>query len=277
MESKAKKLLAFSVSFAVVLTIVFFWFASTQAAIPKKLTIQGKLDQGGSLADGNYAMVFKIYDVETGGTALYTESHTASNKVAVNNGFFKTTLGDLTALDLAFDVPYWLGITIESDSEIAPRIALNSSSYAMKAGGLVMDANLNIDSGTLFVDISGDKVGIGTTSPEQKLSVAGTIESTSGGFKFPDATTQTTAASLGQYASNTCTGASCVATATCPSNYIVIWGYYYNISTSCSAKTIANTNTTDGWTFTNVPGGTSRSYTTNAASGCVKLYCIKYQ
>ena len=37
-------------------------------------------------------------------------------------------------------------------------------------------------------------VGIGTTAPAQKLSVAGTIESTSGGFKFPDNTTQTTAA-----------------------------------------------------------------------------------
>ena len=37
-------------------------------------------------------------------------------------------------------------------------------------------------------------VGIGTTTPNQKLSVVGTIESTSGGFKFPDNTTQTTAA-----------------------------------------------------------------------------------
>lgn len=37
-------------------------------------------------------------------------------------------------------------------------------------------------------------VGIGTTNPGQKLSVAGTIESTSGGVKFPDGTTQTTAA-----------------------------------------------------------------------------------
>ena len=38
------------------------------------------------------------------------------------------------------------------------------------------------------------KVGIGTTTPGQKLSVAGTIESTSGGFKFPDSTIQATAA-----------------------------------------------------------------------------------
>jgi hypothetical protein len=36
-------------------------------------------------------------------------------------------------------------------------------------------------------------VGIGTTTPTQKLSVAGIIESTTGGFKFPDGTTQTTA------------------------------------------------------------------------------------
>ena len=37
-------------------------------------------------------------------------------------------------------------------------------------------------------------VGIGTPTPAQMLSVAGTIESTAGGFKFPDGTTQTTAA-----------------------------------------------------------------------------------
>jgi hypothetical protein len=37
-------------------------------------------------------------------------------------------------------------------------------------------------------------VGIGETSPTSKLAVAGLIHSTSGGFKFPDGTTQTTAA-----------------------------------------------------------------------------------
>jgi hypothetical protein len=40
-------------------------------------------------------------------------------------------------------------------------------------------------------------VGIGITTPAQKLSVAGTIESTTGGVKFPDGTTQTTAATAG--------------------------------------------------------------------------------
>ena len=38
-------------------------------------------------------------------------------------------------------------------------------------------------------------VGIATTTPASKLTVAGTIESTTGGIKFPDGTTQTTAVS----------------------------------------------------------------------------------
>lgn len=40
---------------------------------------------------------------------------------------------------------------------------------------------------------SGGKIGIGTANPGQQLSVAGLIESTSGGLKFPDGSVQTTA------------------------------------------------------------------------------------
>ena len=43
--------------------------------------------------------------------------------------------------------------------------------------------------------LNNGNFGIGTASPGQKCTVAGTIESTSGGFKFPDGTTQSTAAS----------------------------------------------------------------------------------
>ncbi|MBI5401417.1 hypothetical protein HZB05_01140, partial [Candidatus Wolfebacteria bacterium] len=45
----------------------------------------------------------------------------------------------------------------------------------------------------LYVNGSGN-VGIGTTTSTAKLGVAGTIESTTGGFKFPNGTTQTAAA-----------------------------------------------------------------------------------
>ncbi|WP_295901850.1 beta strand repeat-containing protein [uncultured Bdellovibrio sp.] len=44
---------------------------------------------------------------------------------------------------------------------------------------------------------SAGNVGIGTSTPTSPLTVSGTIESTSGGFKFPDGSVQTTAASGG--------------------------------------------------------------------------------
>jgi hypothetical protein len=46
------------------------------------------------------------------------------------------------------------------------------------------------------IDSSGN-VGIGRTPTTNLLEVAGTIESTSGGFKFPDGSTQTKSAGHG--------------------------------------------------------------------------------
>lgn len=63
----------------------------------------------------------------------------------------------------------------------------NSTAYsraAVPGGSLIVQGN----------------VGIGTTSPSEKLQVIGRIHSTSGGFRFPDGTVQTTAAGGGNHA-----------------------------------------------------------------------------
>jgi hypothetical protein len=70
--------------------------------------------------------------------------------------------------------------------------------------GTTVNAKINASTGGLFFNYGGTErmriastgsVGIGTTTPSQTLSVNGTIYSSAGGFKFPDGSTQTTAAS----------------------------------------------------------------------------------
>jgi hypothetical protein len=66
-----------------------------------------------------------------------------------------------------------------------------TNATAIGANALVSASNsMVLGDGTI-------KVGIGTTAPGQKLSVAGIIESTTGGVKFPDGTVQTTAGAGG--------------------------------------------------------------------------------
>jgi YVTN family beta-propeller protein len=78
-------------------------------------------------------------------------------------------------------------------------VKLNLSTVVAKAGGtmtgpLILPVNgLNVGSNELVV--SGGNVGIGTISPASTLTVAGTIESTSGGIKFPDGSVLSTAKS----------------------------------------------------------------------------------
>jgi hypothetical protein len=59
--------------------------------------------------------------------------------------------------------------------------------------GHSLDAADGSPKDALFVTNKGN-VGIGTVTPSEKLSVNGTIDSASGGIKFPDGTVQTSAA-----------------------------------------------------------------------------------
>jgi len=115
------------------------------ASVAPLLQYQGRLldaPTGDPVADGDHTMVFRIYNVETEGTALWTET----KDVPVANGLFSTVLGDTTALDQALfnGQALWLGIKVGADSEAAPRQPLLPVAYAL---GLVPGAVIDINDG----------------------------------------------------------------------------------------------------------------------------------
>lgn len=109
---------------------------SSHAAIPAMLNYQAFLtDDNGVPVDGLVSMSFKIYDVEVGGVELWSDNRT----VNVVQGQFSIELGETGnpfPLNL-FETPLWIGLTIETDSEMLPRRPITSTGYSFKA----QDAN----------------------------------------------------------------------------------------------------------------------------------------
>ena len=73
------------------------------------------------VSDGAYALTFRFYDTDTGGLPLWEETQ----QVEVAGGLFHAILGSATPLTLAFDQPYWVGVTIGQEEEMAPSPGLN--------------------------------------------------------------------------------------------------------------------------------------------------------
>ena len=104
------------------------------AAIPKTSLIDGVLTSSGgsAAADGDYDIVFAIYDAASGGNTTWTETA----KVKVTGGRFSHALGSVAALDqtkLIAANAHWLGLKVGSDPEL-PRQALHASLFSQVAG-----------------------------------------------------------------------------------------------------------------------------------------------
>lgn len=116
------------------IVFVLFLAAGTQVAfaeIPKTMSYQGVLmdNEGYPVDDGDYEVTFRIYDQESGGSALWTEV----DSVTVSHGVFDAILGKKTSLDLAFDSAYWLSLEVEGGGELSPRVELTGSPYTFRA------------------------------------------------------------------------------------------------------------------------------------------------
>ena len=121
------------------------------------LSIQGSIQNssGVALPDGQYELIFNIYDVATGGQAVWTE---IQPQVEIIGGLYSSILGlitPLTASSTAFNFtkPYYLGVTLKGKQEISPRAELSASAYSLSVSGKSNELP------------SQGSVGIGTLNP----------------------------------------------------------------------------------------------------------------
>ena len=169
--------------FLSILLFLTFAYITAQAQVPKTISYQGILTnaEGNAVSDGDYSIVFTLYNALTDGNNLWTETQT----VTVTNGIFNVILGSVTPLDLSFSTKYWLGLTIESGDELTPRTELTSTPYSLNTSSIpnqivtgekVADGNLVRSINGLKDDVTltaGSNVNISETGNVITISATG--------------------------------------------------------------------------------------------------------
>lgn len=166
------------------IAIVMLLVAASGACgqVPRQLSFQGALRDGsGNLVpDDVYLLTFRIYNVEEGGTPLWAESQLDT----VRNSAFSATLGLSQSLLLPFDIQYWLGVQLEPEPELSPRLPLTTAPYSFNVvdGSVVKSLNTLTDRISLVggADISVAQAG-------STITISHTGGSSNGGsLAYPD-------------------------------------------------------------------------------------------
>lgn len=149
--------LAFLITIGIVAGLLIFPSSQIHAAqtVPYKVNFQGRLTNttGNVMPDGLYNIKFRLYNVVSGGTVVWSELRETTNRIQVTNGLFSVQLGDVTALSsslftsqpLYFEVELPTPVTATcstaacasfTEGAMTPRQPLASSPYAMNADTL---------------------------------------------------------------------------------------------------------------------------------------------
>ncbi len=101
------------------------------AALPQTMNYQGYLKDGaGAPVNGATSITFSLY---SSSPARSNPVWRESRSVTPTNGIYSVQLGSVTPITAPFDVPYWLGVKVASDPEMALQ-PLSSTGYAFRAG-----------------------------------------------------------------------------------------------------------------------------------------------
>jgi len=123
----------------------------------------------------------------------------------------------------------------------------------------VSTSNSSFPSSPVFTALSNGHMGVGLPTPTEALSVAGTIQSTTGGFMFPDATVQTTASLLtGVTAGSGLSGGGKSGSVTLSANFSSVQA---RITGTCSSGTAMGSIGADGSATCNTVSGGGGSLT----------------
>jgi hypothetical protein len=119
---------------------------SLRAAPPQTIAYQGFLTSNtGVPVNANMSMVFSLYNVANGGTALWSETQS----VTVTNGVYTVVFGNITQITLPFDAQYYLGVKVGTDAEMTPRPPLTAVPYAFRAAKADTATSASTVSGTI--------------------------------------------------------------------------------------------------------------------------------
>ncbi|MBI3610170.1 MAG: hypothetical protein HY204_05655 [Nitrospirae bacterium] len=179
---------------------------SAQSSIPLMIPHSGTVSVGGTLFNGNGLFKFAIVNkdctqnIAATCATLWSNDNTlgagvepaAAVTIPVTNGAFTVKLGD-TGLTNMLDIPttvfnnaetylrIWFNDGATGSQQLSPDRQLVSVPYAYQAEvansvtatAAPNLAGLSVDTSTLVVDAPNDRVGIGTTTPGEKLTVVG--------------------------------------------------------------------------------------------------------
>ena len=102
----------------VTLLTAVFCCGVVQAQVPHQINYQGYLtNSSGTPVNTTVSMTLKLWDQINSGNVLHTETQS----VTVTNGAFNVVIGTAATLNAAFNIPYFLGVTVAPDATDAQR------------------------------------------------------------------------------------------------------------------------------------------------------------
>ena len=113
-----------------ILILLTFMQINLYSQVPNTLSWQGIVqDNNGANLDGQFNITTRLFDVSSGGTALWTETQ---NNVQISDGLANLTLGEVTPLTISFNNQLWLEVQVGAGTPL-PRIKLTSVPYALSS------------------------------------------------------------------------------------------------------------------------------------------------